>query len=89
MSRASSPAKRISAIDFTGDIPAASTTDYTYGLGFGATIGYDVQARWALVATFTSEGIAKIPLRGNDGSFANEPEDVTARSLTAGIAYRF
>jgi hypothetical protein len=32
----------ISAIDFTGDIPATSWSDRTTSLGYRASIGYDV-----------------------------------------------
>jgi hypothetical protein len=42
LTRASSPAARISAIDFTGNRDATSWSDHTTRLGYGAELGYDI-----------------------------------------------
>lgn len=91
--RASSPAARINAIDFTGDIPARSWSDRTTSLGYGAALGYDIGAsgrgRFAALVALESEGIGKIPVRRNDGQISQLPQDLRSRSITLGVAYRY
>lgn len=91
--RASSPAQHISAIDFTGDIPAQTWSDQTTSLGYGAAVGYDILAnqhgRVAALLAFDSQGIGKIPLRENRGQISSVPDDRTSRSITLGVAYRY
>jgi len=93
LSRASSPAAHINAIDFTGDIPAASWSDRTTSLGYGAALGYDVdvtqQGRWAVLLTLDFQGIADIPFRNNNGYTTSVNENLTSRSLTLNMAYRY
>lgn len=91
--RATSPAQHINAIDFTGDIPAQSWSDRSTSLGFGAAVGYDILAnphgRFAALLAFDSQGIGKIPLRQNKGQVSSVPDDLTCRSITLGVAYRY
>jgi hypothetical protein len=88
---ASSPAAHISAIDFTGDIPAASWSDQSLSLGYGAAVGYDIvrneYGRFAAVLAVESQGIGPIPIRYNNGGTGNEGESLTCRSITLGVAY--
>jgi hypothetical protein len=93
VTRASSPAMHVSAIDFTGDIPAASWSDRTTNLGFGVAVGYDfLQNQYGRVAglvTLESQAIGPIPIRSNSGSTGYESESQASRSITIGIAYRY
>jgi hypothetical protein len=90
--RASSPAAHINAIDFTGDIPAASWNDHTTSLGYGVAFAYDFivdeHGRLAALVAIESQGVAEIPIRYNDGSTGSDRQDLTSRSLTFGVAYR-
>jgi hypothetical protein len=88
---ADSPAAHISAIDFTGDIPAASWSDQSLSLGYGAAVGYDIvrndYGRFAAVVAVESQGIGSIPVRSNAGGTGTEGESLTCRSITLGVAY--
>lgn len=90
---ATSPAAYISAINYSGDIPAAAWSDQTIGLGFGGGLGYDVNVnaygRFAVIVGVESQGIRSIPMRDNNGGTGSEPEDLTTVSFTLGAAYRY
>lgn len=87
---ATSPAMHINAIDYTGDIPAASWSDRSTNLGFGIAVGYDfVKNEYGRIAGFLaidSEGTGNIPSRTNNGSISYA-DGVTCRSLTLGVAF--
>ena len=91
--QATSPATHINAIDFTGDIPAASWSDHTTSLGYGAALGYDIvrneHGRFAAVVAIESQGIGAIPVRANNGATSTEPEALTCLSITLGVAYAY
>ena len=90
---ARSPAAHINAIDYTGDIPAASWRQQTTSLGFGAGIGYDLlidpHGRIALLAGLERQGIGTIPVRENAGATGSEPQALTTISFTLGVAYHY
>lgn len=92
LTRASSPAAHINAIDYFGDIPDASWSDHSMSLGYGAMGAYDFVAneygRLAGFVAVESQGIGEIPTRYNNGQLGSEPSQ-RSMSLTVGAAYHF
>lgn len=87
LSHATSPAARIDAIDFTGNIPASSWSAWSLGLGFGAALGYAFDGRWSAMLAFESQAIGPILIRQNDGTTGIESDRLTNRSFTIGVSY--
>ncbi|HET9990073.1 MAG TPA: hypothetical protein VFQ65_16195 [Kofleriaceae bacterium] len=90
---ASSAAQHISAIDFTGDIPATSWSYQTTSLGFGAAVGYDIvrteSGRFSGVVGLDRQGIGPIPIRSNAGGTGTDPDSLSTTSITLGVAYAY
>ncbi len=95
LTRASSPAAQVNAIDYYGDIPAASWSERTTSLGYGVGAGYNIGAEeyggLAAFVTVDSQGIGKIPTRSNSGQIGSDPQTGGLRSLsvTVGVAYQY
>jgi len=90
---ASSPAQHISAIDYTGDIPAASWSYSSTSLGFGASAGYDFvrssYGRFGAVIALESQSVGTIPERTNMGGTGSEPQALRSTAFTFGVAYSY
>jgi hypothetical protein len=88
---ATSPATHINAIDYTGDIPAASWSDRTTALGVGAAVGYDfpktAYGRFGVSVSLESRPVGGVGFRRNDGGQTFTSEEFTTQSLTLGLTY--
>lgn len=89
---ATSPATHVSAIDHSGDIPAASWRERTTELGVGVAVGRDLwktaYGRAGLFAAIDVESVGGLGVRDNDGTARFSSASFTLVSVTAGVAYQ-
>jgi hypothetical protein len=92
-SSATSPAQHINAIDYTGDIPAASWSYSSTSLAFGASVGYDFvrssSGRFGAAIAVESQGVGTIAERTNMGGTGSEPQALRSTAFTFGVAYSY
>ncbi|MFT3698767.1 MAG: hypothetical protein QM831_36810 [Kofleriaceae bacterium] len=87
-----SPAQSISNISFTGQIPAASMSNTSTHLGFGAAIGYDflhsTYGRGGVYLAFERQDIGPLPVRYS-GGYLSGNSDTNAMSYELGLSYAY